>query len=140
MSRWARPDAEAILSADNYAALTNIVLKDGLARGYFDESDRAAYLEAWSQPGALTGGLNYYRARGTGSQSVRPMRVQVPTLVIWGEQDTALLTGNLDGLEQYVPNLTLKRVPDGSHWIVHEQPAQVNRYIQEFISPSSRMP
>lgn len=133
MSRWSQPEAESVLSADNYAVLERIVLKEGLARGYFSESDRAAYLEAWSQPGALTGGLNYYRARGMGSQAARPMIVNVPTLVIWGERDTALLTGNLDGLEQYVPKLTVRRVPDASHWIVHEHPALVNRYIQGFI-------
>jgi epoxide hydrolase 4 len=59
--------------------------------------------------------------------------VKVPTLVIWGEKDTALLTGNLDGMNQFVPNLTVKRIPDGSHWVIHEQPALVNEYIREFI-------
>jgi pimeloyl-ACP methyl ester carboxylesterase len=57
----------------------------------------------------------------------------MPTLVIWGERDTALLTGNLNGLEQYVPDLTIKRIPDGTHWVSHEQPELINRYIREFI-------
>ena len=59
--------------------------------------------------------------------------VRVPTLVIWGEKDTALLTGNLEGLEAFVPDLTVKRVPDASHWIVHEKPALVNQLIREFL-------
>jgi epoxide hydrolase 4 len=59
--------------------------------------------------------------------------VKVPTLVIWGEKDTALTIGNLDGLNEYVPQLTIKRVPDGSHWVIHEKPAEVNGYIREFI-------
>ena len=59
--------------------------------------------------------------------------ISTPTLVIWGEQDKALLTGNLQGLEQYVSNLTIKRIPDGSHWVIHEQPALVNAYIRDFI-------
>ena len=60
--------------------------------------------------------------------------VSVPTLVIWGEADTALLPALLDGLDQYVEDLTIKRIPDGSHWVVHEQPAKVIRYIREFLT------
>lgn len=56
--------------------------------------------------------------------------VRVPTLVIWGEHDTALLTGNLDGLEEYVPKLTVERIPEGTHWVVHEQPERVNVLIR----------
>jgi epoxide hydrolase 4 len=60
--------------------------------------------------------------------------VSVPTLVIWGERDTALLTGNLDGLERYAPNLTVHRVPDGSHWVIHEQPDLINRVIRDYLA------
>jgi pimeloyl-ACP methyl ester carboxylesterase len=62
------------------------------------------------------------------------LMVNVPTLVIWGEKDTALLTGNLEGLDKFVPNLTIKRIPDGTHWVIHEKPALVNGYIREFIN------
>ncbi len=58
--------AEAILSADNYAGLVKNVLDPLLNAGVFTEADKAAYLKAWSQPGALTGGLNYYRANHVG--------------------------------------------------------------------------
>jgi pimeloyl-ACP methyl ester carboxylesterase len=59
----------------------------------------------------------------------------VPTLVIWGERDRALLTGNLDGLERFVPDLTIARIPDGSHFVVHEHPERINRLIREFLAP-----
>ena len=137
------PEAEGILSKNNYALIASNLLDDGLKQGYFAEEDRKAYIEAWSQPGALTGGLNYYRAAQLGSftgesddsLSADPslFAVTVPTLVIWGEKDRWLLTGNLEGLEKYVPNLTIKRIPDGSHWVIHEKPALVNSYIREFI-------
>ena len=137
------PEAEDILSRNNYAVLVSSLLKDGIRQGYFTEEDRKAYIEAWSQPGALTGGLNYYRAAHLGpftgesdaSLSADPslFMVKVPTLVIWGEKDRWLLTGNLEGLEKYVPNLTIKRIPDGSHWVIHEKPGMVNSYIREFI-------
>jgi len=58
----------------------------------------------------------------------------VPTLVIWGENDTALLTGNLSGLDQYVTKLTVRRIPDATHWVVREKSAEVNRAIREFLS------
>ena len=54
-------------------------------------------------------------------------------MVVWGEQDQALLTGNLEGLEQYVEELTIKRIPDGTHWVIHEQPKLVNSLINDFI-------
>ena len=146
------PQAEPILSANGYAALVNVVLGEGLKSGAFTEEDKQAYLSAWSQPGALTGGLNYYRASGIGPPAPGPalvetkeealahfgvesfrMAVQVPTLVIWGEKDTALLPGNLEGMETFVPNLTLRRIPEGTHWVVHEKPAEVNGYIREFL-------
>ncbi len=137
------PEAEDILARNNYAILVDNLLKDGIKHGYFTDEDKNAYIEAWSQPGALTGGLNYYRAARLGSftgerddrLSADPslFSVKVPTLVIWGEKDRYLLTGNLEGLEKYVPDLTIKRIPDGSHWVIHEQPGLVNSYIREFI-------
>ena len=138
--------AEAFLSANNYAPLVEAVLGDLLRSGRLDESDKQAYLKAWAQPGALTGGLNYYRANQVGPPAASESRpsgnvgpdqaqcmVQVPTLVIWGEKDIALTTHNLEGLNQFVPELTVKRIADGSHWVIHEKPAEVNQYIREFI-------
>jgi pimeloyl-ACP methyl ester carboxylesterase len=137
--------AEQILSARNYAFLVDIILSEGLKEGYFTMDDRNAYLKAWAQPGALTGGLNYYRASRLSPLSGRDeqasgnitdtsvLTVMVPTLVIWGEKDQALLTGNLNGLNEFVPDLIVKRIPNGSHWVIHERPELVNAYIRNFI-------
>jgi epoxide hydrolase 4 len=145
MLTFQTPKAEELLSANGYAPLVNIVMGEGLQKGHFTDEDRKAYIEAWSQPGALTGGLNYYRASRLGPpagadakpRSFDPgtasLTVRVPTMVIWGEKDTALTPGNLSGLDQFVPDLTVRRIPDGSHWVVHEKPAEVNGYIREFI-------
>jgi pimeloyl-ACP methyl ester carboxylesterase len=138
--------AEQTLSVNNYAVLVQAVMGAGLKSGVFTEADREEYIKAWSQPGALTGGLNYYRAarvgppsasapESTGNVAIDASRlaVHVPTLVIWGEQDTALLAGNLAGLDKFVSDLRVKRIPDGTHWVVHEKPEEVNRYIREFL-------
>lgn len=61
--------------------------------------------------------------------------VRVPTLVIWGEKDPALLPSLLDGLENYVTDLRIERIPEGSHWVIHEDPARVNHLIRRFVAP-----
>ena len=138
------PGAEAALAADNYAALLR-VFEPPRQLGKFTADDDRAYVQAWSQPGALTGGLNYYRAARVGppggqgtvaateALATRDVVVRTPTLVIWGERDDALLTGNLLGLDAFVPQLTIKRIPAGSHWVVHEFAAEVNGLIREFL-------
>ena len=137
--------AEPRLAADDYAPIIGIF--SGLkAQGKFTADDERAYREAYRQPGALTGGLNYYRASrigppGPGTQdtlvpgtSLGDFTVNVPTLVIWGERDDALLTGNLVGLDAFVPDLTIHRIPEGTHWVVHEFPEEVSRLIRGFIA------
>lgn len=140
------PKAEATLSSNNYQALADTMLTAGLASGHFTEADKQAYLSAWSQPGALTGSLNWYRAAGIGPPKVPGGKAKsidtgvaspvctVPTLVIWGDGDSALVEENLDGLEAYVPDLTVQRIPDATHWVIHERPALVNQLIREFIA------
>lgn len=139
------PKAESTLAANNYAFLVDAVLTRGLKKGHVTEDDRQAYLAAWSQPGALTGSLNWYRAAGisppTSADKARsfepstgPSKVNVPTLVIWGEKDQALVKENLEGLEEYVPDLTVRRIADGTHWVIHEQPTVVAAHIREFLA------
>lgn len=52
-------------------------------------------------------------------------------------RDTALLPGNLNGRVQFVPDLTIKRIPDGGHWVIHEHPALVKSYIRQFLASTS---
>ncbi len=141
------PEAERVLSGNTYARLMDMVTQFG-SQWEMTEEVRSKYIEAWSRPGALTGGLNYYRAsplyppgspedeqklKGILGLPHEILAVKVPTLVIWGEKDRALLTGNLDGLDAYVEDLTVERLPDGTHWVNHEQPDRVNRIIREFL-------
>jgi pimeloyl-ACP methyl ester carboxylesterase len=64
---------------------------------------------------------------------VESVTVRVRTLVVWGERDKALLPSLLDGLDAFVPDLQIVRVPDASHWIVHEQPARVAAEIEQAL-------
>jgi pimeloyl-ACP methyl ester carboxylesterase len=104
------------------------------------------YRSVWQQ--GLRGGLNYYRASplrpptegdSTLANLALPadmLHVNVPTLVIWGEQDRALLPGLLDGLEEFVPTLRVERLPMASHWVVHEQPVVVKSLLQQWLGQS----
>jgi pimeloyl-ACP methyl ester carboxylesterase len=139
--------AERVLSENNFERLWRFAFGEW---GDFQPPDKAAYLEAWSQPGALTGGLNWYRASplyppsaddpGPRKLQFDPARfeVRVPTLVLWGERDRALLPTLLDGLEACVPDLRIVRDPECSHWIVHEKPELVCREIESFIGTPRR--
>ena len=141
------PEAEEMLSENGYAMLMEVLVQFG-SKWEMSEEKRLKYLDAWSQPGALTGSLNYYRASPLYPpaseideeqiQSVLNLpkelfEVKVPTLVIWGELDRALLPGNLDGLEDYIDDLTIRRISDGTHWVIHEQPELINTLIRDFI-------
>jgi pimeloyl-ACP methyl ester carboxylesterase len=59
--------------------------------------------------------------------------IRVPTLVIWGEEDVALTLSLLDGLDDYVPDLKVIRIPGATHWVQNDEPDSVNRYISEFV-------
>jgi pimeloyl-ACP methyl ester carboxylesterase len=129
--------AERVLAENGYARLLRTFAD-------LDSGARQALVEAWSQPGALTGGLNYYRAsalyppsaQDPGAKKLqleaKDFMVRVPTLVIWGERDTALLPGCLDGLEEVVPGVKIVRVPEATHWVARERTAQVIREIEAF--------
>jgi len=61
------------------------------------------------------------------------LRVEVPTLVIWGMQDPACLPGQLDGLHDHVPDATVIRIEDAGHRPMQSHPAVVNRAIRDFL-------
>jgi len=137
--------AERVMSENNFERLGGMFGQMGRGGGPLSPADQALYREAWSQPGALTGGLNYYRASplyppspagdpGAASLNLDPamFTVRVPTLILWGERDRALLPVLLDGIEEVVPDVRIQRIPEGSHWVVHEYPEVVNRAIREF--------
>ncbi|HUP19698.1 MAG TPA: alpha/beta hydrolase [Gemmatimonadota bacterium] len=128
------PEAEKVLAADGFALLDGPILQRGVAEGWLTETDRAAYREAWSRPGALTGMVNWYRAAGLSAAGREPPAVEVPTLVIWGTGDRYLLPGNADDIEAAIPAARVRRVDDADHWVVHQRPALVGGWIREFLA------
>jgi epoxide hydrolase 4 len=138
-----RPDAEKLLREDNYRRMWGFFVgPDGAS--WLTPSMKQQYQEVWDA--SLEGGCNYYRA-----SPLRPSRpgdpaaaaielphemltVSIPTLVLWAMGDTALLPELVDGLGEYIPDLTLEKVEGATHWIVHERPQFVAQRIAAFVS------
>jgi epoxide hydrolase 4 len=140
------PEPEEMLSANGYSMMDDIMRRIGGRGAQLSEADRDVYREAWAQPGALTGGLNYYRAARMGEQvaaggvpeeymtKINTQTVSVPTMVIWGKNDAVLLPSLTRGLSEWVPKLRVEIVPGAGHWVPYERPDEVNRLIREFVS------
>ena len=94
------------------------------------------YVEAWSQPGAAAGMINYYRASVRQSQKGGRSKVaplSAPTLVIWGERDSYLARPRRAGPRRR-PNLDrVERLADASHWVHHDEAERVNQLLIEFF-------
>jgi pimeloyl-ACP methyl ester carboxylesterase len=103
----------------------------------YTEEEFERYVEAWSQPGAAAGMINYYRASVRQSQKealakLRPL--SAPTLVIWGEGDSYLGADLAEPDKDDVPNLDrVERLPDASHWVHHDEADRVNKLLTDFF-------
>ena len=110
------------------------------------EAEKRQYIAEWSQPGALTAMLNWYRA----SHLVVPPplvtvpipdwvlgafpKIHIPTLVVWGMRDPALLPIQLDGLDRLVEDLAIVRLPDAGHFAPGETPGPVADALGPFLA------
>jgi pimeloyl-ACP methyl ester carboxylesterase len=143
-----RPDAEALLVENDFRRLWQFLTNGGESQpAWLTDSVREQYREIWRA--GLTGGCNLYRASplrpprpgpphndpAAAAVTLAPerLRVLLPTLVVWALDDVALPPALIDGLENYVPDMRLQKVPGASHWIVHEQPERVIVCLQDFL-------
>jgi pimeloyl-ACP methyl ester carboxylesterase len=146
MNFLVREDAEKLLTDNDFARLWKFLTHEFAGNRptpWLTEAVKDQYRAVWSH--GLRGGCNYYR-----SSPLRPPRPQdpaaaavdlpksmltiaLPTLVVWGMDDAALPPVLIDGLEEYVPDLTLNKVLGATHWIIHEQPGLVQQYLSDFL-------
>jgi pimeloyl-ACP methyl ester carboxylesterase len=146
-----RPDAEKILLEDDCRRLFEFFTNMGASKdpeqgkfGWLTEPVKQQYRDVWNS--SLTGGCNLYRASplrpptatdkgAAGVELPRSMlTINLPTLVVWAMDDIALPQELVDGLDDYVANLTLQKVQNATHWIIHEQPQLVAGYLKTFLS------
>ena len=142
MNFLVRPDAEKLLREDDYRRLWEFFTNWGGAP-WLTEAVKQQYREVWDA--SLEGGCNYYRA-----SPVRPptaddpgaaaitlphemLTVNRPTFVLWAMDDRALPPELIDGLGDYIPDLTLEKVEGATHWIIHERPQLVAQRLGNFL-------
>ena len=150
MLAFRTPGSESMLMDNDFAFARQVVFADSQSRGAeLDAEDINDWVEAWRQPGAIKAGLDYYRAArigppdGQGSPggsnlvdglTPEQLQVKVPVLVLWGLQDPFILEDGLIGLEQYVKDFTVRKLPECGHYVTLERPKEVVRHLREFIA------
>ncbi|MEM7590732.1 MAG: alpha/beta hydrolase [Cyanobacteria bacterium P01_A01_bin.83] len=127
---------EWLLQLNDYQAIKEAFSGMAIDKTAFSDGDLNAYRDAAAKPGALTAMINYYRGIFSklfeGGQQQWSV-LEVPTLTIWGENDTAFGKELTYGTDAYVRDWQIKYIPSCSHWVQQEQPALVNQYIREFL-------
>ncbi len=127
---------ERRIRAGNFAVVEKMLRRDPVTPGAFSDEDVRLYKEALARPGALTAAVNYYRAALRFPPRVRgrtwPKNLR--TLLVWGERDRYLGPGLLEGLDRWVPNLAIERIPEASHWVQADAPETVNEILIRFLT------
>lgn len=140
------PGFEKIVEAKGFDWFFETTFARHLDVSKIGEAEKQQYIADWSQPGAFNAMLNWYR----GSRVIVPPpgltvplpdwllrafpKVKVPTLVIWGMKDTALLPLQLDGLDELVERLTVVRLPNVGHFAPWEAGKEVASALEPFLA------
>ncbi len=146
MNRLCEEGMEEVLSANKFAKLFNM-LSGFSATPWLDEGARKNYLSAWTQPGALSAMLNWYRSSpmmvpetGTpakpfefDSEMRAKYAITMPHLLLWGMNDPALLPEARLKLGEFCNDLKVVEVADADHWILHSHGDLVAREIRDFL-------
>ncbi|BAY20982.1 alpha/beta hydrolase fold protein [Calothrix sp. NIES-2100] len=125
---------ELLIKSSDYAAIERAFKGMAVDKTTFTQPDIDAYKNAAAKTGAITAALNYYRNALQQRIFKRNWGIlAVPTLMIWGENDTALGKELTYGTQAYVKDFQIKYIPNCSHWVQQEQPKLVNQYIRDFL-------
>jgi pimeloyl-ACP methyl ester carboxylesterase len=129
---------ELLLASRGHRAIGEALRRTAVHPERFPDTVLEVFRRSAAQPGALTAMLNYYRAfiRGRGAARQRalgPRTIETPTLMIWGEQDIALSRATTLGTDEFVSDLTLRYLPQASHWVQQDDPETVNRMLRTWL-------
>ena len=125
---------ERLIARDDFSFAKRSLRSD--SKDAFTDEDLERYVEAWSQPGALTGMVNYYRAalrRSPGKAMAQMKPIKAPTLVIWGMRDRHIGSELAEPAPEWVPNVRVERIAEATHWVQHDAAARVNELLLGFF-------
>jgi pimeloyl-ACP methyl ester carboxylesterase len=124
---------EFLMRASDFRRLRKALKSLSSNPNAFNEEDMSRYVHAWSQKGALTAMLNYYRAMRTRPADKTPMQpIRCPTMLIWGQRDPVFVPEVFEDFAEWVPDLRLEKIPEASHFVQADAPDIVNKLIIEF--------
>ncbi|WP_170475891.1 alpha/beta fold hydrolase [Ruegeria arenilitoris] len=144
INRLRAPDAAAALSEDNFSKLEHF-FRHGMGLDWLTEDRMVKYRDEWARPGRLDAMLNWYRASplvvakpgkpqtDIPELPINRLQVPCPHLLLWGDEDIALLPESTEGLETFAPNLTRVSIPGTDHWLHHEKPDLVANEIFNWL-------
>lgn len=123
------------LTRNDAAAIKRAFAGMAVDKARFPAEVTQIYADAAQRSGAITAMVNYYRAllRDFDFASIGNGKVDVPTLMIWGEADTALDIATTHGTDAYVPDLEFHTLPGVSHWVQQEAPERVNAILTDWL-------
>ena len=145
---WLRSEgSEGKLATSNHARMMDIFSKH-MDMSWMTAEKRAAYQAAWGDAAQIRGMVNWYRASflkvaapGVPLQEEdlpklppEHLHVPMPHLLLWGENDTALLPECYAGLQEHCADLTIQSIPDADHWLLHQKPADIAQLIHNFLA------
>jgi len=145
--RLKTPAAAAWLAADGFVPLFEL-LSEFSDTKWMRKAQHSAYREAWERPGAMEAMLNWYRASplvvpaaGEAAETApilalpaEALQVRCPHLVLWGDEDRALLPSCLAGLDAFTSDLTIRKLQGCGHWLLHEKPVEIAAEIRSFLT------
>jgi pimeloyl-ACP methyl ester carboxylesterase len=149
INAFRNPGFERVVEAMGFEAFYEKTFGTHADLSLISEAEKRQYLADWTQPGALTAMLNWYRAMRRivpppgvtvplPDWVLKPFpKVRIPTLVIWGMRDKALLPIQLDGLDELVDDLTVVRLPDAGHFAPWEAGEAVAGALEPFLATSA---
>jgi epoxide hydrolase 4 len=127
---------ERLVAARDFQALRWVLGHQPTRPGAFTAQDIDRYVAAAAQPGALRAAINYYRAAFRANplaQAHGLRRVDIPTLIIWGDQDRSLGRELAEPDRDWVPDVRVERIAEASHWVQADDPERVNQLIVDFL-------
>lgn len=130
---------EKLLGANGAKAIGDAFYNMAVDKSRFPPEVLDVYRAAALRPGALTAMVNYYRAvlrRRTPLHALTqdPPVIAAPTLMIWGEEDSALCVETTDNMDALMGDFTLRRLPGVSHWVQQEAPEAVNALLAAWLA------
>lgn len=129
---------EFLFRLNDYAALEKALKNSTAEKDVFTGADIAEYKKAWSEPFALTGMLNYYRAnllKRLFAKTEDIPKIKVPTVFIYGEQDKAILPETVRGVGEMIDAPYEEfHIPTSGHWVQQEASEAVTDILREFLA------